>query len=121
MTYFGIDETSSEEEQIVAGIKYLYKIARAFDNITDKKEKYHFVAASYNAGRGHILDAQRLCEKNQQNSTQWKFVSKYLILKSKKEYYSDPVVKSGFLPGKHTVKYAEEVMARYNAYLELHP
>ena len=121
MTYFGIDETSSEEEQILAGIKYLYKIARAFDNITDKNEKYHFVAASYNAGRGHILDAQRLCEKNQQNSTQWKFVSKYLILKSKKEYYSDPVVKSGFLPGKHTVKYAEEVMDRYETYLEFHP
>ena len=38
MTYFGIDETSSEEEQIVAGIKYLYKIARAFDNITDKRK-----------------------------------------------------------------------------------
>ncbi len=121
MEYFGINETSTEEEQIAAGIKYLYKIARAFDNITDKKEKYHFVAASYNAGRGHILDAQRLCEKNQQNSTQWKFVSKYLILKSKKEYYSDPVVKSGFLPGKHTVKYAEEVMNRYDTYLKFHP
>jgi len=121
MEYFGIDETSSVEEHIAAGIKYIHIISKSFQNITDPKERFHFIAASYNAGRGHILDAQRLCEKYQENSTQWVFVSKYLILKSKSEYANDPVVKSGFFPGKHAVRYAKEVMERYEAYLLMYP
>ena len=121
MEKFGIDETSSEEEHIAAGTKYIYVISKSFDNITNIKEKFHFVAASYNAGRGHVLDAQRLCEKYQENSTQWACVSKYLILKSKKEYANDPVVKSGFFPGKHAVRYAQEVMDRYDAYILMYP
>lgn len=121
MENFGINETSSDEEHIAAGTKYIYLISKSFENITDLKEKFHFIAASYNAGRGHILDAQRLCEKYQENSTQWACVSKYLILKSKKEFANDPIVKSGFFPGKHAVKYAKEVMVRYDAYLLMYP
>lgn len=121
MDYFGISETSTDEEHIAGGIRYISLIAKTFQNITDPIERYYFIAASYNAGRGHILDAQRLCEKYQENSTQWIFVSKYLILKSKSEYANDPVVKSGFFPGKHAVKYANEVMDRYQAYLLMYP
>jgi membrane-bound lytic murein transglycosylase F len=121
MENFGIDENSGEEEQIAAGVKYVYRIAKSFENITDLKEKLSFIAASYNAGRGHILDAQRLCEKYQENSTQWSCVSKFLILKSKKEYANDPVVKSGFFPGKQAVIYAKEVMERFDAYLLMYP
>ena len=121
MEHFGISETSSVEEHIAAGIKYIHIISKSFQNITDLKERFHFIAASYNAGRGHILDAQRLCEKYQENSTQWAFVSKYLILKSKSEYANDPVVKSGFFPGKHAVRYAKEVMERYEVYLLMYP
>lgn len=121
MEHFGINEFSSDEEHIAAGIKYISLIAKSFQNITNKIEQYHFIAASYNAGRGHVLDAQRLCEKYLENSTQWDFVSKYLILKSKSEYANDPVVKSGFFPGKHAVKYANEVVERYEAYLLMYP
>lgn len=121
MDYFGISEVSTDEEHLAGGIRYISLISKTFQNITDPIERYYFIAASYNAGRGHILDAQRLCEKYQENSTQWKFVSKYLILKSKSEYANDPVVKSGFFPGKHAVKYANEVMDRYEAYLLMYP
>lgn len=121
MEHFGINENSSVEEHIAAGMKYIHIISKSFQNITDLKERFHFIAASYNAGRGHILDAQRLCEKYMENSTQWEYVSKYLILKSKSEYANDPVVKSGFFPGKHAVRYAKEVMERYEAYLLMYP
>jgi membrane-bound lytic murein transglycosylase F len=43
-------------------------------------------------------------------------VSKYLILKSKKRFFEDEVVKNGYFPGNHTVKYVEEVWTRYIAY-----
>lgn len=116
MTYYGIDETSSEEAQIEAGIRHLEFLKKSFLGIKNQDEQYFFIAAAYNAGRGHIFDAQRLCVKYNEDSTNWQSVAKYLILKSKKEYARDPVVESGFYPGKHTVEYADEVMKRYITY-----
>ena len=43
-------------------------------------------------------------------------VSKYLILKAEKEYYTDPVVKCGYYPGRHAATYADLVMERYDSY-----
>ena len=74
------------------------------------------MAGAYNSGPGHILHAIALCEKYGEDSTHWPKVSEYLILKSHKEYYQDPVVKCGYYPGKHTVNYVDEVMTRYNGF-----
>ena len=68
-------------------------------------------------GPGHILDAIALCQKHGGDATHWNEVAEYLMLKSHKEYYCDPVVKCGYYPGKHTVNYVNEVMDRYNGYV----
>ena len=83
----------------------------------DTAEIYNFVAASYNSGPGHILDAMALCKKYEEDATRWEKVAEYLALKSHKEYYNDPVVKCGYYPGKHTIHYVEEVMNRYKGYV----
>ncbi len=114
---YGITDSSSVEEQLWAGARYISHLYNIFANKTDTADIYHFVAASYNAGPGHILDAQALCRKYGGNATQWEEVAEYLALKSHKEYYSDPVVKCGYYPGKHTINYTNEVMNRYNGYL----
>jgi len=116
MEYFGVSETDGDEAIIRAGIQYLNTIRKSFDEIEDEEEKLYFVAASYNAGRGHIFDAQRLCTKYGENYKKWNDVSKYLKMKSKREIISDSLVKSGYFPGAHTVKYVQQVMERYAAY-----
>lgn len=113
---YGITEESSEEEQILAGVKLLSSITKFFKDVEDMDEKLKFVAASYNSGPGHVIDAQQLCRKYGGNPNSWDDVSKYLILKSEREYYADPVVKCGYYPGRHTVNYAAVVMERYLAY-----
>lgn len=113
---YGIDENSTPEEQIAAGIKHLAYIGKIYKNIEDEVEKMKFISASYNAGPGHINDAQRLCVKYGENPLIWDNVAKYLSLKSKKEYLKDPLVKHGYYPGNHTVKYVKQVMDRYNGY-----
>jgi len=116
MDYYGISEEDDDETNIRVGVQHLQAMTKSFEEVDDEYEKLFFVAAAYNAGRGHIFDAQRLCAKYEGDYTDWKEVSKYLILKSKQEYATDPVVKSGYFPGAFTVKYTQQVMERYVAY-----
>jgi len=121
MEHYGISEEDDDEANIRAGAQHLNSLRKAFDEIKDENEKLYFIAAAYNAGRGHIFDAQRLCAKFEGDYTNWREVSKYLILKSQHKYATDPVVKSGYFPGKHAVKYAQQVMERYSAYQVAYP
>ena len=105
------------EDQIWAGAKYISFLYKIFDGKVDTAEIYNFVAASYNSGPGHILDAMALCKKYGEDATHWEKVAEYLALKSHKEYYNDPVVKCGYYPGKHTIHYVQEVMNRYKGYV----
>ncbi len=113
---YGITDSSSVEEQIWAGAKYIAFLYRIFDGKVDTADVYYFVAASYNAGPGHIIDARALCRKYGGDDQYWKNVAEYLALKSHSEYYRDPVVKCGYYPGKHTLRYVDEVMNRYKGY-----
>ncbi len=92
------------------------------DEIANEEERRKFVFASYNAGRGHILDAQRLAEKNGDNPDSWEDVSYWLLQLSKKKYYNDPVVKYGFVRGLEPVTYVELILERFDHYKQfVHP
>ena len=121
MEYYGITEADGEEANIRVGIQHLNLLRNSFDEVEDEEEKLYFVAAAYNAGRGHLFDAQRLCAKYQGDFMRWNDVSKYLKLKSHREFAKDSVVKSGYYPGGHAVRYAQQVMERYAAYRAAYP
>lgn len=112
---FGVTEDSPVEEQVEAGVRYLAYLRKMYAFI-DEKERLKFIAGAYNSGPGHIDDARQLCEKEGFDSMDWEQVSRFLALKSKKEYYTRPDVKHGYYPGSHTVKYVAQVMERYQAY-----
>lgn len=114
---YGITDSSSVEEQLWAGARYIASLYKIFAGEVDSSEIYYFVAGAYNSGPGHILDAMALCKKHEGDYQHWQPVSEFLILKSRREYYNDPVVKCGYYPGKHTVNYVDEVMNRYNGYV----
>lgn len=114
--HFGVDENSSIDAQLYAGISLIASINRQFVDIEDENERMFFVAASYNAGSGHIHDARSLCRKYGGNADIWMDVEPYLALKSDKKFYTDPVVRNGYFPGKHTIRYTHSVMDRYHGY-----
>ena len=113
---YGITDSSSVEDQIWAGAKYISFLCNIFKNKVDTADLYYFVAGAYNSGPGHILDAMALCEKYGEDQSKWMNTAEYLIKKSHKEYYRDEVVKCGYYPGKHTVNYVDQVMIRYNGF-----
>jgi membrane-bound lytic murein transglycosylase F len=119
----GIDITSSPENNIRAGIKYINFLHSIFDKkIPDEKERINFILASYNAGPGHVLDAMKLAEKNGMDPCKWSNnVEEWLQKKSQPRYYNDAVVKSGYFKGKESVAFVAEILERYEHYKNILP
>lgn len=115
--YYGITAESSVEEQLKVGVKHIASLYNRYKKVSNIDERYYVTAAAYNAGSGHVQDAIALSSKYEKDSVYtWQNISKYLALKSHKDYYNDPAVRCGYYPGKHAISYANQVMDRYHAY-----
>jgi len=116
---YGLDDTSvsNPEDNIEAATRYLKSIDACFCKVSDKEERLKFVLAAYNAGTGNVLDAMALAEKYGKNPYIWfDNAEECMLLKSRKEYYSDPVVKHGYFRGVQTYRYVRDVLARFEKY-----
>lgn len=112
-------ELKEPDTGIRTGVDCLRRFRQGFGKITDPTEKIKFTLAAYNAGIGHVYDAQRLAEKHGKNPSIWDDnVAEFIRLKNEPEYYNDPVCKHGYLRGLETYNYVREVMERYRYYLE---
>ena len=120
---FGIDITSSPENNLKAGILYINWLYSIFDpKVPDEKERINFILAAYNAGPGHVLDAMKLAEKNGMNPQKWDGnVAKWLLKKSEPQYYNDTVVKSGYFRGTESVNFVSQVLERFEHYKNIIP
>jgi len=121
--YFGIDVTSSPENNIKAGIEYINWLHSIFDpRIPDEKERISFILAAYNAGPGHVLDAMNLAAKNGMDPLKWDgSVALWLAKKSDPKYYNDIVVKNGYFKGIESVAFVSQILDRYEHYKNLIP
>ena len=90
--------------------------ARRHLNVADSTERLKFVLASYNAGAGHVEDAQRLAAKHGDDPKKWDSVAYWLLQLSQAEGYTDPVVKFGFCRGLEPVTYVSVILDRFEHY-----
>ncbi|MBB6460732.1 MltF family protein [Flammeovirga kamogawensis] len=117
---YGAHNPRDPRQNIRAGSKYLKWLDGFWKEIEDPNERLKFVLASYNTGQGHVQDAQRLAKKYKHDPTIWDGnVEKYLLLKSRKSYYRDEVVRFGYARGSEPVHYVQSILARYKSYDEL--
>jgi membrane-bound lytic murein transglycosylase F len=121
--HFGIDITSSPENNLKAGTSYINWLHSIFDpKIPDLKERISFILAAYNAGPGHVLDAMKLAEKNGMNPLKWDGnVAVWLLKKSDPKYYNDRVVKNGYFRGVESVNFVSEILTRFELYKNIIP
>ncbi|HLU88113.1 MAG TPA: transporter substrate-binding domain-containing protein [Taishania sp.] len=118
---YGVYPNSSPEIQINGGAKKIAADLNAWKNIPDSDQRLKFALASYNAGRGHIEDAQRLAIKHGLNGNMWDgHVEKMILNLSKQEYYRDEVVKSGSWRGTSTFNYVQKVFNRYKEWKSIY-
>ncbi|MEA2343021.1 MAG: rane-bound lytic murein transglycosylase [Thermoanaerobaculia bacterium] len=106
------------KQSVEAACRYLWTIDAQWQEIKSDSERIKFILASYNVGTGHVQDAVRLAAKNGDDPHSWLDVSYWLIRKSKRSVYNDPVVKHGFARGTEPVAYVDQILQRWSNYKE---
>ena len=114
---YGVYPNSTPAVQIAGGMKKLQSDFKTWHDIPQTDQRQKFTLATYNAGLGHIKDAQRLAEKHGLNPKIWDGNVEEMVKKlSQKEFYRDDVVKFGAMRGTHTAKYVKSIYTRYEGY-----
>jgi membrane-bound lytic murein transglycosylase F len=107
---------ANPRQSIEGACRYLWKLDQRYTEIASERERVKFILAAYNVGAGHVEDARRLAKKFGDDPNQWDDVAYWLIRKSKRSVYSDPVVKYGFARGTEPVTYVDVILDRYEHY-----
>jgi len=115
---FKVADPHDPVQNIHAGIKVLQYLDGLWaKTIDDPYERLKFVLASYNVGISHVIDARNLALKYGKDPTKWDGnVETYLMLKTKPQYYRDPVASAGYCRCMGPVNYVKEVLGRFEAY-----
>lgn len=104
------------EANIAAAARYINELTGHFGDIPNREERCYFVLAAYNGGFFHIRDAMALATKYGRNPHRWADVSEFVLKLSSAEYYTDPVVKHGYMRGSETVNYVARIRDRWAQY-----
>lgn len=105
------------EINVKIACKHLKDLCAIYKNIGDAEERMKFTIATYNAGIGHIKDAQALAKKYGKDPNKWEDnVEPFVRLKSNRKYYSDPVVKHGYANGNSISNYVARIEAQFHEY-----
>lgn len=115
---YGLDITKIDyvEPSIATSAKIILSLDKTFQPlVSDSEERKKFIVAAYNSGPAHILDAIAIAKKQRMNPQQWiGSVENALMLKSKPEFYNDPVCRYGYFNGNQTYDYVRRVFSIYD-------
>jgi hypothetical protein len=97
--HYGLTRESKPEIQLEASLSLLDEVYAAWSEIPDLDQRIKFTLASYNAGKGHIEDAQRVARSKGLNPLVWDGHVQTVV-----ESLSDPSVfnRAEVLNGKYT-------------------
>jgi membrane-bound lytic murein transglycosylase F len=114
---YSMEDVYHPEFNIQTGTKYLAWLDDFWKEIDDPLERLKFIMASYNAGQGHVKDAQRLAKKYGYNDQKWDGeVEVFLLNKSQPQFYRDPVCKYGYCRGSEPFHYVRSIIKQYDLY-----
>lgn len=110
------DRITNNEASIATAVKIIKELdGQLKAKVPDPEERKKFIIAAYNSGIAHILDAIALAEKHGMDPRRWHGnVAQALLMKSKPEYYNDPVCRYGYFRGRQTFDYVINVYDFYN-------
>ena len=106
------------EQSIAAGIQYMDWTRARFEKNINIEEKIYFALAAYNAGFGHVRDAQKLARKMNLRDDKWfDNVEKAMLLLQQPKYYKK--TRYGYCRGSEPVNYVREIQQRYLSYVDI--
>lgn len=107
----GVDDLFDPEQSIMGGVRYLKRLYEGFEDVPDP-DRIYLSLASYNVGRGHVIDAQQIAEDMQLNSNSWEVLEGILPLLRRSKYYKK--TKYGYCRGTEPVRYVKRIMIYYD-------
>lgn len=119
----GLADPYDPDENVEGAVRYLQWLGEEYwaEAIPDPQERLKFILASYNAGAGHVMDAQRLAAKHGDDPSRWEDVAFWLLRKSEAEWYQDPVVRHGYCRGLEPVEYVARILEQFAHYRQFVP
>ena len=113
---YNVSPSSSPEEQINAAMKMLDRTYRSWSSVPDPEQRMKFTLGSYNAGRCHIEDAQKLAKYNGLNANLWDENVELMVKKlSDSEFYNSSNLRCGAYRG-GAVSYVRTIYSNYKAW-----
>lgn len=104
------------EKNIAAASRYMAQLLNDFSDISPRQEQVCFALAAYNGGKGHVRDAMALAKKHGRSAYHWNSVKEFILKLAQREYYTDPVVKHGYMRGSETADYVDRILKRWADY-----
>ena len=113
----GVHNLANPAEGIKAGVRYLAWLWDKFDEIgTD--ERIWFALASYNAGYGHVWDAQKLASQLGLDPKKWfDNTEEAMLLLAHRRYARR--ARYGYCRGSEPVQYVRNIRSYYLTYLDI--
>mgnify|MGYP000249054545 CR=1 FL=1 len=114
----GVKDLKDPEQAIASGVQYLDWTRNRFSKDLPVQEQIFFSLASYNAGYGHVKDAQRLARQLGLRSDRWfNHVEKAMLLLQRRQYYNK--ARFGYVRGREPVNYVRDIHQRYLSYIRI--
>lgn len=114
----GVTNLTEPEQAISSGVRYLDWTRNRFSKELPVQEQIFFSLASYNAGYGHVKDAQRLARKMGLRDDKWfNNVERAMLLLQQRKYYQH--ARFGYVRGSEPVAYVRKIHQRYLSYIKI--
>lgn len=118
----GADNTLDPELSIMAGARYLGKLARRYKGVGDNmSEWFKYTVAAYNAGEGRIDDCINYTRYRGLDTAFWMNVEDIIPEMNDESILESGVVKCGTFKGVETIAYVEQAARAYNRICEICP
>ena len=107
----GVEDRCDPEQSIMGGVKYIKRLYEKYDDAKNP-DRMLITLASYNVGRGHILDAQKIAEERELDPNRWSILKQILPLLRYPKYYKKSGY--GYCRGIEPVRYVNRIMTYYD-------
>lgn len=103
----GVSDRLDPEQSIDGGARYLAERYKLLPEDIPDPDRIFLALASYNVGRGHLLDARKLARELGKNPDSWTDMREVLPLLADKRYY--PQLRYGYARGYEPVHFVQRV------------
>jgi membrane-bound lytic murein transglycosylase F len=114
----GVDTAAGVDDHVRGATTYLAELDTLWrSSVPSKEQRVKFALASYNAGPGHVKDAQRLAERLGLDPKRWDGnVERAILLLAKPRFFTLPEARNGYCRGYETFWYVRDVIAAFEQF-----